>query len=133
VWLLHHILGTELCIGMGFEEPRRHRVETELERRLKYQNLVSNLSARFVNFTPRDVDLEIKKGLEQVGEFFGLERCTFAEVLAGGNSYKILHCWVKSGLFTPLSQGTHQFMPRLMERIRGGEPYCFSCQEEIPG
>lgn len=132
-WLLHHISGTELCIGFGFEEPRRHRVETELARRLKYQNLVSNLSARFVNVTPRDVDPEIKKGLEQVGEFFELERCTFAEVHQGGNSYKTLHCWVKSGLFTPLSQGTHQFMPMLMERIRGGEPYCFSCREEIPG
>ena len=24
-------------------------------------------------------------------------------------------------------------MPMLMERIRGGEPYCFSCREEIPG
>ncbi len=132
-WLLHHILGTELYIGFGFEEPRRHRVETELARRLKYQNLVSNLSARFVNFTPHDVDLEIKKGLEQVGTFFELERCTFAEVHRGGNTYKTLHCWVKSGLFTPLSQDTHQFMPMLMERIRGGEPYCFSSLEEIPG
>lgn len=132
-WVLHHISGTELCCGFGFEEPRRHRVETELERRLAYQNLVSGLSARFVNVTPRDVDLEIKKGLEQVGTFFELERCAFAEVNRGGNTYKTLHCWVKSGLFTPLSQGTHQFMPMLMERIRGGEPYCFSCREEIPG
>jgi PAS domain S-box-containing protein len=131
-WLLHHILDTELCIGFGFEEPRRHRVETELARRLKYQNLVSNLSARFVNFTPHDVDLEIKKGLEQVGTFFELERCTFAEVHWRGNSFKALHSWVKSGHFTPLIQGTHQLMPMLMERIAGGEPYCFRCREEIP-
>ena len=132
-WLLHHILDTELCIAIGIEEPRRHRVETQLERRFKYQNLVSRLSARFVNLTPREVDPEIKKGLEQVGEFFELERCTFAEVHPGGKSYQALHCWVKSGLFTPLSQDTHQFMPMLTERIRGGEPYHFSCREEIPG
>lgn len=131
-WALHHISGSGLCMGLGFEEPRRHRVETELERRLKYQNLVSSLSAKFVNVTPRDVDLEIQKGLERVGAFFDLERCTFAEVDQGGNTYKTLHCWVKSGLFTPLGQGTHQFMPMLMERIRGGEPYSFRCRDEIP-
>ena len=132
-WVLHHILGTHLFIAIGMEEPRRHRVETELERRLKYQNLVSNLSAKFVNLAPREVDLEIKKGLEQVGEFFELERCTFAEVQPGGKSYQILHCWVKSGLFTPLDPGTHQFMPMLTERIRGGVPYRFRGREEIPG
>jgi PAS domain S-box-containing protein len=132
-WVLHHILDTKLCIGLGFEEPRRHRVETKLERRLKYQNLVSDLSVRFVNFTAGDFDLEIKKGLEQVGEFFELERCTFAEVHREGKSYKALHSWVKSPLFTPLSQGSHQFMPMLMGRIKGGEPYRFSRREEIPG
>ncbi len=131
-WLLHHVCGTELGIAIGMEEPRRHRVEAELERRLKYQNLVSNLSAKFVNLPPRDVDREIEKGLEQVGEFFELERCTFAEVQPGGKSYQTLHCWVKSGIANPLNLGTHQFMPMLTERIRGGEPYRFRGREEIP-
>jgi PAS domain S-box-containing protein len=131
-WVLHHILDTELCIAIGMEEPRRHRVETKLEQRLKYQNLVSNLSARFVNLPSRDVDLEIKIGLEQVGGFFELERCTFAEVQPSGKSYQTLHCWVKNGIANQLTVGTHQFMPMLTERIRGGEPYRFRGREEIP-
>jgi PAS domain S-box-containing protein len=131
-WVLHRIDGTDLGVAIGLEEPRRKRVEEALQRRLKFQQLASTISARFVHLAAREVDREISAGLGMLGEFFQLERCTLVEVLPDTKSYQPLHSWVKAGTAGPLDSHTRQFMPMLTDRIRGGEPYFFRGREEIP-
>ena len=131
-WVLHRIDGTEWGVAIGMVEPRRKRVEEALERRLKFQQLASTISARFVNLAAREVDREISAGLGLLGEFFQLERCTLVEVQTNTKSYQPLHSWVKTGAVAPLDTHTRQFMPMLTDRIHGGEPYSFRGREEIP-
>ncbi|HSH69032.1 MAG TPA: PAS domain-containing protein, partial [Deferrisomatales bacterium] len=131
-WVLHRIDGTQHGVAIGLVEPRRKRVEEALERRLRFQQLASTISARFVNLAAREVDREISAGLGLLGEFFQLERCTLVEVQTNTKSYQPLHSWVKTGAAAPLDSHTRQFMPMLTDRIHGGEPYFFRGREEIP-
>ena len=56
----------------------RARIRLQLEERLRFERLVSDLSAQFVNLPSDDVDAEINKGLRCITEFFDVDRCTIA-------------------------------------------------------
>jgi len=43
--------------------------------------MLANLSSHFVNIAPDKVDMEITQSLAQIRQFFGVDRCTFLEVL----------------------------------------------------
>jgi PAS domain S-box-containing protein len=53
----------------------RKRSHEMLERRMRFETLITDLSARFVNIVPDQVDREIERALEQVLEFFQVDRC----------------------------------------------------------
>ena len=65
-----------------------------LENRLRFERLLSDLSARFVNILPDRVDPEIERGLEQVLEFFQVDRCGLLQTLPEKDSWQITHAAV---------------------------------------
>jgi formate hydrogenlyase transcriptional activator len=63
----------------------------ELEERLKFERLLSNLSARFVNLAPDQIDPEIQNALRQILEFFQVDRCGLVRVPVEGTLFQITH------------------------------------------
>ena len=62
------------------ENTEDRRAEEGLKERLKFEQLLSDLSARFVNIAPDQVDLEIQSALRQILEFFQVDRCGLIRV-----------------------------------------------------
>ena len=61
----------------------RRRAEEALRERLRFEELLSDLSARaFVNITPDRVDSHIEDGLRQILELFQVDRCALLQVIA---------------------------------------------------
>jgi len=50
-------------------------VLTSSDEHLRFERLISDLSARFVNITPDQVGREIENALKQIVEFFQVDRC----------------------------------------------------------
>jgi len=69
----------------------RKRAEEVLQERLQFEQLLSGLSARFVNIPPDQVDSEIEVGLRQVLEFFQVDHCALIRTSPGETSYQITH------------------------------------------
>ena len=69
----------------------RKRAEEALSDRLQFEQLLSGLSARFVNIPPDQVDSEIEDGLKQVLEFFQVDRCALLQILPDKSSWQITH------------------------------------------
>ncbi len=69
----------------------RKRVEQALEERLRFERLLSDVSARFVTISPDQVDSEIESGLRQILEFFQVDRCGLIRTLPGKSAYQITH------------------------------------------
>jgi GAF domain-containing protein len=65
--------------------------EQALEERLRFERLLSHLSARFVNILPGQVDPEINRTLKQLLEFFQVDRCGLVRTLPGRSTYQITH------------------------------------------
>jgi formate hydrogenlyase transcriptional activator len=51
----------------------------EFEERLRFERLISDLSAKFINIPANRIDKEIEKALEQLRLFFKVDRCTVVE------------------------------------------------------
>jgi signal transduction histidine kinase len=69
----------------------RRQAEEHLRERLQFEHLLSDLSARFVNVPPDQVDSEIEDGLRQILEFFQVDRCGLLRLLPGKTSWQITH------------------------------------------
>jgi formate hydrogenlyase transcriptional activator len=69
----------------------RKQVEQALENRLRFERLLSDLSARFVNIPPDRVDSEIEDGLRQILEFFQVDRAGLLRSLPDRSAHQITH------------------------------------------
>jgi PAS domain S-box-containing protein len=69
----------------------RRLAELALEERLRFEQLLSELSARFANIVPDGVDSEIEYGLRLILEFFKVDRAGLLRTLPGRSAYQITH------------------------------------------
>jgi PAS domain S-box-containing protein len=91
----------------GLRKAREGRAQAEesLEEFLRFERLVADLSARFLNIPPDRVDSEIEDGLRQILEFFQVDRCALLRTLPGKTSWLITHVAAQEGV-PPVPQGT---------------------------
>jgi PAS domain S-box-containing protein len=87
----------------------RKQAEKLLEERLRFERLLSDVSARFVNISPEKVDGEIEDALMMVIAFFQVDRCALLQSLPGKTSWQITHL-VSSDEVPPLPAGVE--LPR---------------------
>ena len=78
-------------MGVSIDMTERKQVEQALEERLRFERLLSDLSARFVNIPPDRVDSEIDCGLRQILEFFQVDRAGLMRSLPDRSAYQITH------------------------------------------
>ena len=69
----------------------RKQAEEALRDRLRFERLLSDLSARFVNIPPDQVDPEINRALKQLLEFFRVDHSTLLRILPSKASFQISH------------------------------------------
>jgi formate hydrogenlyase transcriptional activator len=62
-----------------------------LEERLRFERLLSDVSARFVNISPEQVDGEIESALKMLLDFFQVERCGLLRTLHKRKAWQITH------------------------------------------
>ena len=73
-------------------EIEQHKQTREaLKKRLEFEKLISDFSARFVNIHPDQVDMEIEHALKHIYEFFECDRSGLLEVLPDKAAWKITH------------------------------------------
>ena len=57
----------------------------EIEERLRFEGLISDLSARFINLAPDQIDGEINRGLQTITEFFRCGPVHYRTIFRGWN------------------------------------------------
>jgi signal transduction histidine kinase len=105
-------------------------VELSLDERLKFESLLSELSASLIHISLNDLDEEIGRGLRQIGEFLKVDRANLHEYVADGAIVRI--SWAVEGV-EPLSRDMEagQF-PWATEQLREGHIVRFSSLDELP-
>jgi len=91
---------------------RREKSVIEL---LEFERMISNLSARFINIVPEEVNSEIHHALQRICEFFSGSLCGVLKVSPGGKPVQ----------FTHIACSDVAFQAPLFVDVSGLYPWCF--------
>ncbi|MGD8252135.1 MAG: sigma 54-interacting transcriptional regulator [Desulfobacterales bacterium] len=109
--------------------------ESSINKRLRFERMISNLSARFINLPTERIDDEIENALQMVMDFFQVDRCGLLHCLPERDVWKITHA-VYSAHATPVPIGTElprSINPWAYERLaEKGEAVSFSRVDDMP-
>jgi PAS domain S-box-containing protein len=104
-----------------------------LQERLRFDTLLAELSATFINLPAGQVDSQIESALKRLVEFLGVDRGGLAEVIADQKRLVITHSYHEPGISRlPRSILTEQ-LPWYTQRIREGKVFRSSrLPQELP-
>ncbi len=64
---------------------------------VRFERLLADLSSRFVNLPPSEVDQQIEEGLRQIVEALDVDRSGLAEFSGDGKEFIVTHSWAREG------------------------------------
>ena len=93
----------------------------QLEERLRFERLLTDLSATFVNVAADLVDAQIEQALERLVDFLGVERGSFGQISEDNKGILATHSFVVPG-YPPLPPLIlEEDLPWYAEQVRRGE------------
>ena len=110
----------------------RWRLVADPDERLRFETLVSDLSARFINLPADDVDKEIEAALGRLVQFLGLDRSTLFQLSEDETTLLVSHCWVAPGFESVKGLIPRDVVPWALRKVLQGETILFSSVEELP-
>jgi len=99
---------------------QQQRTQKRLERQLKFERLVSELSANLIDVDYARADAEVAGALRRVLEAMDLDCCSLFVVTPGEQRPRTTHRAEAPGIGTP-EVVWHESLPMLVERLRNGE------------
>ncbi len=81
---------------LDVEISERIRTEKQLQNRIAFDHILTSISTQFINLATEEIDANINKALEKVGQFTGYDRCYIYLIEENGRAIKNTHEWYRS-------------------------------------
>jgi signal transduction histidine kinase/ABC-type uncharacterized transport system substrate-binding protein len=124
------IAGAFLITGLLLQRTGRRRAELSLAERLRFESLLSELSARLIHVPLKEWDTEIERALQQVVEFLRIDRATLNDFVPGEPPLCI--SWAAAGIEPPLRISEPDQFPWTASQLERGQVVRFSRLDELP-
>jgi signal transduction histidine kinase len=119
-----------LIAGLVAQRRRRQRAQQALAERLRFERLIADLSARFVDVAPDEIAAEIERGLAAVRDLFGVDRASL--VRFGDGVTRVEHSVSAAGVVTlPAAIDTTAYADAVAT-LRDGGIIATSRVEQLP-
>lgn len=102
------------------------------EELLRFERLVSGLSAAFINMPAANVDAAIGDALRRIVEALGVDRSTLSIVLGDGDWLETYQSWAVEGVARVPKGVLPLALPWVLARARAGLPIVFACLDDLP-
>jgi len=126
---------TDVSEKLSSEMKRRKQAEQTLRERLLFEELLSAISARFINLSVDRIDAEIHKAMMEVLNFFKVDRFALIQVCPNQQSWVITHSVSVAGVpSVPIGEKlTVSINPWAYEKlVMKREVLSFSKMEDVP-
>ena len=132
-WTETAVMGFRLIAQVFANAFARRQAEQSLKNRLRFEQMVSELSARFMAGPLEEVDGGIQAGLRQILDFFQVERCALLEFQRNRQLARITHAAFGEGA-EPISGEINlaEMFPWCYEKLMRGEPLNLRGVDDYP-
>lgn len=126
------LLEALLIAALFVEFRKRLLADREVQRRLQFETLISETSARFINLPAEQIPQQIERGLGRVRAFLNVDRVTLYDRSEPGMEFRALHYapLENAKLFFPLL--TEKMFPWVMKHIQGGAALLVEHLDQLP-
>jgi formate hydrogenlyase transcriptional activator len=116
------------------EVTERRRIKLALEERLKFEALLAEISAHFVNLPTDQIDSDIEEAQGRICKLLDLDRSTLWQTTKQEPGTLLLtHIQHPSGSLSPPERmNGYDFFPWITQKVLGGETVIFSKMTDIP-
>jgi PAS domain S-box-containing protein len=118
-------------IGSCIDATDRKLSEEQIIEQLKFERLLAELSATFINLPADRVDGQIKEAQKRICEELKLDRATLARVLPGREDIVITHSWAAEG-FQPYQSFPKQDFLWSTKMMLSGHGFSFERIDDLP-
>ncbi|HSK31827.1 MAG TPA: PAS domain S-box protein, partial [Candidatus Limnocylindria bacterium] len=120
-----------LITGLLFERNRRRLAQKSLDERLRFEELVSALSAKFVGRDPDTFDEQIVESLREIAQFLGFDFSTLS-IFTGPAVGRVAFMWQLPGTPPMPSDLTEKDFPWMARQLFAGRDVSFLDPDELP-
>ncbi len=106
-------------------------LHAELEERLRFEMLLTDLSARFISVTAESIDDEIVNAQGQIVQALDLDRSVLGQLQEGGKGFVYTHSWFRPGIETSSGVATSH-LPWMASELARGQVVCFARIDDLP-
>jgi transcriptional regulator with GAF, ATPase, and Fis domain len=106
-------------------------IHREHENRLKFEKLLTELSATFVKIPAEELDDKVEEVLQSIGEMLGFDRVNFVQYMKETKQLKVTHSWTSQGVERFPSIMADKYYPWFIEKTKTGKNLHF-ITDELP-
>lgn len=114
-------------------EKKIQTLEARHQRRLVFEQLLSELMAVFVNIAPGEVDAKVEEVLQRIGKVIHVDRTDIAQLDSAKGLFRITNSWRAPGFDNITSIAIRRYFPWMEEQLlKYDAPICFTTPEDLP-
>jgi transcriptional regulator with GAF, ATPase, and Fis domain len=125
------ITGQQQRFAIVVDITQRKKMEALIDQRLQFEELLSNLSARFINLPVEKIDRQIENGLHQVVEFLKVDRSSFFQFSEDHKGFITEYSYTVKGHAPRPTINMAEIYPLVSEQLRLGKIVSFSSPDEL--
>jgi len=114
------------------QRAQRHRAQVDLAERLRFEETLTAMSARFMNLPPDRLESQIAQELKIIAKFFGVDRVALFETPEFGQRLHAVQSFSSAGVAPAPSQIEIQRLTWAQKKLFNGEMVIFSHPGELP-
>jgi PAS domain S-box-containing protein len=126
------VLQSALIVGLLVQRSQRRRDRRALAERLRFEMLLSELSAAFTTLPAGDVDRQVEHALQRIVEELEVDRVSLATTSGQGDVVQITHSWAREGNRSVTGPIEPAAFPWMRGQLLAGQVVHFTRPEELP-
>jgi PAS domain S-box-containing protein len=119
----------KVAVGEALKQRRHDRPSAG---RLRFEALISELSAEFTALSADDVDSAIEQALGRISESLRIEQVRVLEFADDKTKLRVAHCWENQDMGQPAASFVATELPWSMRRVVSGKAVCANRINELP-
>ncbi|NPE29159.1 PAS domain S-box protein [Methanococcoides sp. SA1] len=120
--------------GILRDVTERNNLEAALKKRVKFENIISDISSSFINFSSDELDGKIHDAMESIGNISDITQCHIYDYSSGSSLFSILYGWGKDGKEPLESMGDLPIskVPEFFKYLMSGKNIVVPSLDELP-